>query len=176
MRSTLARDAVSRGGLIYRPHGRSLAGILRPSAGTVIRNGSRSCYSRRNLNWRGRSRRCSRALTAAVRWWKLLWWKLLFGQLTLTFLFRFDCLLLHERDGVEMVFDVLVFAAFHRAVRSMHGAAKVFHENGVDPQHGVLVALRLKHVAHSQRSDVAGILKVPGVERLQPDFIKNLAT
>src|SRR5580704_5553562 len=168
-RNVLTRDTVSRGGLNRRAWHWRWIRSLRFMGGTGVRDPSRGPRGG-NLSGSRSGRRCSRALTAAIRWLSSLP-----GRFEQTLLFRFGCLLLHYLDGVEVIFDVLVFTPFHRAVRSVHRVAEIFDEDRIDTQHSVLVTLRLKHVAHSQRSDVSGIFKVSRVESLQSDFIENLA-
>src|SRR5580658_5186244 len=106
-RNVLTRDTVSRGGLKRRACRWRWIRSLRFRGGTGVRDPRRSSRGG-NLSGSRSSRRCSRALTAALRWLSSLP-----GRLEQTLLFRFGCLLLHHLDGVEVIFNVLVFTAFH---------------------------------------------------------------
>ena len=63
---------------------------------------------------------------------------LLLRQLFLPLFLGFDVLLLHHLDGFKVLLNVLVLAAFDRAVGLMNGVAKVLLEKRVDAQDRVL--------------------------------------
>ena len=95
------------------------------------------------------------------------------------FLFRFFSLggfLLHQLNRCEAILDVLVLAAFDRAVRLVHAVSNIVHKHSVNSQHGIFVALRLHHVAHGERSNIAAVFEVSRIERLLPHLIEDLAT
>src|ERR1700693_3706102 len=97
----------------------------------------------------------------------------LLRQLFLTLFFGFGVLLLHDLNGFEVLLNILVLAAFDRAVRWMNCVAEFLLEKGVDAKNRVFVALRLHHIAHDQRAYVAAILKVAGVDGVLANFIEN---
>ena len=55
----------------------------------------------------------------------------------------------------------------------MRDLAEVFDEDCVDAQHGVLVALGLKHVAHRQRAHIAAVFEIARIDGLLPDLVEN---
>ena len=81
----------------------------------------------------------------------------------------------HRLDGVQVVLDVLVLAAFDRAVRLVHAVPKIVHKHSVNSQDGIFVALRLHDVAHGQCSNVTAVFEISRVERFQAHFVENLA-
>ena len=93
----------------------------------------------------------------------------------LSLLFCFDVLLPHYFNGFNVLVNVFVFATFDRTVRLMNGAAEIFYKERVYAQHGVLLALSLHHIPHGERSDVAAVFEVAGIDGLFSNFLKSLA-
>src|ERR1700732_4864731 len=97
----------------------------------------------------------------------------LLRQLFLPLVFGFDVLFLHDLNGFEVLLNILVLAAFDGAVRRMNGVAEVLLEKGVDAKNRVFLPLRLHHLAHAPRANVAAILEVAGVDGVLANFVEN---
>jgi len=52
---------------------------------------------------------------------------------------------------------------------------KIFYKHSVNPQNCILVALRLHHISHRQRSNIAAVFEIARIHSLLPHLVKDLA-
>ena len=57
----------------------------------------------------------------------------------------------------------------------MSHVPKILHENGIDTEDRVFVALRLHHIAHGQRAYIRAVFEVPRIWRVFRTFLKPFA-
>ena len=72
--------------------------------------------------------------------------------------------------------NVFVLRTFHRAIRLMKAVPKIFHKHSVNAQNRMLVALRLHHIPHCQRSNIAAVFEISRIQCLLPHLVEDLAS
>ena len=57
----------------------------------------------------------------------------------------------------------------------MDAVPKVFHEQSINSQNRIFVALRLHHIAHGQCPNISAFLEISRIQRRLPHLVENLA-
>src|ERR1700680_653857 len=75
-----------------------------------------------------------------------------------------------------MVVDGLVLGTFDRTIGGVSDVPEILHKTRINAKDCVFVALGLHDVTNGQGSHVTAVLEIPRVQRLQADFVEDLAS